>query len=123
MYVLSADTHFSAAHCLPGYQGNCARMHGHTWQVTVSISAEAVDDLGMCVDFKELSGALDEIVGRFDHRNLNDLEEFRDINPTSENLARIIYEDLAGEFAGAVFKVVSVTVAESVRYRVTYSPA
>ena len=120
MFELSVDTHFSAAHCLEGYQGDCARMHGHTWKVTATIAGTEQDDVGMVVDFKAVSAALDEIIEPFDHRTLNDVEVFRDINPTAENIARYIHDMLSSALESLPVQVVSVTVAESDRYRVTY---
>ena len=121
MYELSVDSHFAAAHSLRGYNGVCARLHGHTWKVTATIGVSTLDELGMSIDFKIISMTLDEIVGRFDHQTLNDLDEFRDINPSSENLARLIFELLSEKFTRDTTRVLSVTVAESDRHRVTYT--
>ena len=120
MFELSVDTHFSAAHCLKGYRGECARMHGHTWKVTVTIAGMEQDDVGMVVDFKTVSAVLDEIIEPFDHQTLNEVGVFRDINPTAENIARFIHDSLSDAFSDRPVKVVSVIVAESDRYRVTY---
>jgi len=118
MYELSVDTHFSAAHNLRDYKGDCARMHGHNWGVTVTVGAQSLDDTGMSKDFKEISAALEDIVKKFDHQTLNLLDEFINLNPTAENVARIIYESLSEKLKDA--DVISVTVSESERYRVTY---
>lgn len=120
MFELSVDTHFSAAHCLDGYKGDCARMHGHTWKVTAAITGTGQDEVGMVVDFKVLSAALDDIIEPFDHRTLNDIEDFREINPTAENIATFIYGKLAHALRAYPVRISSVTVAESDRYRVTY---
>ena len=120
MYELSVDSHFAAAHCLKGYEGDCARIHGHTWGVTATIEAITLDKTGMCIDFKDVSKCIDEIVGRFDHQMLNDLEEFKDVNPTAENLGKLIFELLSEKLNSNNIRVLSVTVAESDRYRVTY---
>ena len=120
MYELSVDSHFAAAHCLKGYAGECSRLHGHTWGVTVTVLARDLDDVGMSLDFKQISAALDDIVGRFDHQTLNDLDLFATINPTAENIARIVFDAVSEHIAGNGITVDSVTVAESKRYRVTY---
>ena len=122
MFELSVDSHFAAAHCLRGYEGDCARMHGHTWGVTVTVGARDNPDLGMAIDFKTISARLEEIVSRFDHRTLNDLPEFEERNPTAENIARMIFELLTAALNTGEIRVHSVTVAESARYRVTYRP-
>ena len=120
MFELTVDSHFSAAHYLKGYEGDCARMHGHTWKVSVTVSAAKTDETGMCVDFKDIATHLDAMVDRFDHRNLNELEFFRDMNPTAENLAKLLYEQLCDKIKDAGVSLVSVTVHESDRYRVKY---
>ncbi|MFC1573550.1 6-carboxytetrahydropterin synthase QueD [Candidatus Latescibacterota bacterium] len=120
MFELTVDSQFSAAHFLKGYEGDCARMHGHTWKVSVTVSAIKTDETGMCIDFKNIAAHLDAIVDRFDHRNLNELEFFRDKNPTAENLAKLLYEVLSKKIKDDNVSVRSVTVHESDRYRVTY---
>ena len=120
MYELSVDSHFAAAHYLKDYVGDCARLHGHTWRVTATLGTGETDEIGMCIDFKDVSKALDDIIGRFDHRTLNDLEEFKDVNPTAENLGKLIFELLSEKLNNNSIRVLSVTVAESDRYRVTY---
>ncbi len=120
MFELSVDSHFDAAHCLDGYDGDCARVHGHTWKVTVTVEAGRTGPLGMSVDFKDIARALDETVARFDHRILNDLDEFRDCNPTAERIAMLLYEQLGERLNSDSTAVRSVTVWEGDRKRVTY---
>lgn len=76
----------------------------------------------MAIDFKTISARLEEIVSRFDHQTLNDLPEFSTLNPTAENIARLLYEHLSDALDTGNIHVVAVTVAESARYRVTYRP-
>jgi 6-pyruvoyltetrahydropterin/6-carboxytetrahydropterin synthase len=121
MYELTVDSHFSSAHCLAGYKGKCANLHGHTWVVSATVRANELDEIGICIDFKKIAGALDEIVDRFDHQTLNSLPEFNGLNPTAENISRIVFEQLSATLNTGSVEVVSVTVAESDRYRVTYS--
>lgn len=123
MYELMVDSQFSSAHYLKGYEGDCARIHGHTWKVTLTVGAESVNEIGLGLDFKYISSVLDRITAQFDHRNLNDLDPFRDCNPSAENVAKVIYELCERGFAGAEVTVRSVTVHESDRYRVTYKPS
>ena len=59
MYELSVDSHFAAAHCLRDYKGDCARLHGHTWKVTVIIEAGTINEIGICIDFKDVARALE----------------------------------------------------------------
>lgn len=121
MYNLIVDSHFAAAHRLVGYPGKCAALHGHTWGVSATVRAGELDEIGMCLDFKKIARSLDEIVEQFDHRNLNELPEFATLNPTAENISRIIFEKLSDKINMEKVRLVSVTVAESDRYRVTYS--
>jgi 6-pyruvoyltetrahydropterin/6-carboxytetrahydropterin synthase len=121
VYELTVDSHFSSAHCLREYRGPCARLHGHTWKVSVTIGASSLDDVGIGMDFEDIASVLDGITGRFDHQNLNDLDLFRDMNPTAENLAKIIYDLMTEKIDTDRYSVLSVTVAESDRFRVTYS--
>ena len=120
MYELTVDSNFSAAHLIEGYKGDCARMHGHTWKVSLTVGAETMDDIGICIDFKDIARVLDEIVDNFDHRLLNEIEVLDGCNPTAENLARIIYGLCVAKIQHNDIEVLSVTVAESERYRVTY---
>jgi 6-pyruvoyltetrahydropterin/6-carboxytetrahydropterin synthase len=120
LFEISVDTHFSAAHCLRGYQGDCSRIHGHTFKITATVAAQNTSDIGITVDFKTIAHILDEAVKEFDHRLLNELEYFLTINPTAENIARLLFNRLSKEISGEGISVISVTVAESDRYRATY---
>ena len=120
MYELTVDTHFDAAHCLRGYEGPCSRVHGHTWTVSVTVAAEDVGELGLSMDFRDIASRLDDEVRELDHRDLNGLPAFTGLNPTAENIARYLYDRLTGRFDVPAVSVVSVTVGESERYRVTY---
>jgi 6-pyruvoyltetrahydropterin/6-carboxytetrahydropterin synthase len=122
MYIVSVDSKFASAHYLRGYEGDCARVHGHTWKVTVDISVEDLDDAGISIDFKEVSGVLEEITAKFDHRNLNEIDEFLTENPTAENIARTIYLSMFDHFKDKNVKIDSVTVAESEKYRIKFKP-
>jgi 6-pyruvoyltetrahydropterin/6-carboxytetrahydropterin synthase len=122
MYIVSVDSKFASAHYLRGYDGDCARVHGHTWKVTVDISVEDLDELGISLDFKKVSEVLEDITAKFDHRNLNEIDEFLTENPTAENIARIIYISMDYLLKGKNVKIDSVTVAESEKYRIKYKP-
>ena len=120
MFELSVDTQFSAAHCLRGYEGDCGRVHGHTWKVTVNVGGQRNDNIGMVMDFKVIAKLLEESVKDFDHRFLNELECFSTLNPTAENIASLIFGQLSHEINGDGISVLSVTVAENDRCRATY---
>src|SRR3990170_1903498 len=93
MFELTVQTHFAAAHELPGYPGPCQRLHGHNFRVLLTVGGEELDELGMLMDFRELKRLLAGVIARLDHRNLNELAELEDL-PTSENLARHIYRQV-----------------------------
>jgi len=92
MYTIKVQSHFSSAHNLREYKGKCEALHGHNWKVEVSVSSEGLNKIGMVIDFKELKKSLAEITSTLDHKNLNDLENFKKTNPTSENIAKYIYD-------------------------------
>jgi 6-pyruvoyltetrahydropterin/6-carboxytetrahydropterin synthase len=121
MYRISVRQHFDAAHYLRGYGGKCEAVHGHRFEVVVTIDAEELNDIGIAYDFVELKRDLGGILNRFDHVCLNDVSPFDTMNPSSENMARVIYDSLAGQLAGVV--VSSVEVWESPESRATYTPS
>jgi len=94
MYELSVESSFSAAHQLRHYQGECERLHGHNWKVEVSLRSEKLDSLGMVMDFKELKGLIKEILQELDHHYLNELPAFKEVNPTTENIAEFLYGEI-----------------------------
>ena len=98
MYELTVESRFAAAHKLRGYAGDCERLHGHNWRVVVCVGASDLGEGGMVVDFRDLRGALKEVTARLDHRYLNeDVEGFRKLNPTTENIARWVFVELSGK--------------------------
>jgi 6-pyruvoyltetrahydropterin/6-carboxytetrahydropterin synthase len=113
MYRLKVSTSFAAAHCLINYQGDCENLHGHNWKVEVAVTAEALDKAGLGVDFKLLKGEANELLKTLDHKYLNDLEPFREMSPSSENLARFIYRKLSEKLNTDNIKVDMITVWES----------
>lgn len=122
MIELTIRDHFDAAHFLKNYQGKCARIHGHTWEVEVKVRGKELDQIGMLVDFSMLKKNLKEVVERLDHILINDLLPFQDTNPTAENISAYIGNELAGLFKSYPVKLFSVTVWESPRAAATYYP-
>lgn len=112
VFEICVTDSFSAAHSLEGYLGECARLHGHSFDVEVFIRCSALDKLGMGVDFNKASGAVREALSGLDHANLNDLAAFRVENPTAENIARHIYHHVSGRLNGPDVKVSRVRVWE-----------
>lgn len=119
-YRTFVDTSFSAAHQLRNYEGSCGELHGHTWKVRVEVETERLDQIGMTIDFKDLKEKADSVIGRFDHRCLNQIGPFEKENPTAENIARYVYVEMK-EVLPDEIDIVEVTVWESANYGVKYS--
>ncbi len=120
VYALTVRTSFAAAHRLREYAGNCERLHGHNWQVEVTVESDSLDPSGMAIDFRAIKGALGEALAGFDHRYLNEVAPFDGINPSSENIARHLFEEMERKIPGPV-RVARVTVWESEDARAEYS--
>jgi len=112
MYSLTVKSHFDAAHALRGYPGDCAKLHGHTWDVEIELEGARLNDIEIVYDFRDLKRILGEVLEKFDHKHLNEVPPFDRLSPTGENLARHIYEELEVRVAGAV-RIVEVRVWES----------
>jgi 6-pyruvoyltetrahydropterin/6-carboxytetrahydropterin synthase len=121
MYQVSVEGHFDAAHYLRDYGGKCENMHGHRFKVVVSLKAAKLNEIGLAYDFVELKRHLGEVLARFDHTSLNDVPPFDKINPSSENIAVTVYNELKGRFSGGV-SLLNVEVWESPQSCVTYRP-
>jgi 6-pyruvoyltetrahydropterin/6-carboxytetrahydropterin synthase len=120
MYELKTIIQFGAAHQLRNYKGKCENLHGHNWKIEVYVKGENLDENGLLVDFKVIKDKTKEIVEELDHKFLNELEYFRDINPSSENIARYIYESLERGLNDNRIKVSRVTAWESDNACATY---
>ena len=112
MFELVFQSHFAAAHNLRGYQGSCERLHGHNWKVDIALRAEKLDPLGMVVDFRDVKAIAHGLLDSLDHRYLNELAPFQEVNPTTENVAKWIFEELRSLLPASV-KVHKVTAWES----------
>jgi 6-pyruvoyltetrahydropterin/6-carboxytetrahydropterin synthase len=121
MYELKIITQFGAAHQLRNYHGKCEYLHGHNWKIEVYIKGEKLDDCGMLVDFKILKESTNEIIDRFDHKFLNEIECFTEINPSSENIAKYIFDELSKSINDDRVRVSRVTAWESDNACATYS--
>ena len=113
MYELAVRGDFAASHVLRGYEGSCSKLHGHTWKVEVVLEQEGLDKIGMVADFKVVKKRLREFLERLDHVHLNDLPAFQEANPTTEHLARYIFEEFSRECEPIRIKRVQVWESES----------
>ena len=118
MFELAVRGDFCASHILHGHEGKCQHLHGHTWKVEVVIQSEQLDAVGRVVDFSVVKKKLREFLDTIDHVHLNDLPAFKDINPSTENLAKHIYHGFSD--ACRPLKLKEVTVWESESSSVKY---
>jgi len=120
MYEITITRSFSAAHVLKDIGGKCEGLHGHNFDVEVSLAAVDLNKEGLLIDFRILKGWTDEILDCLDHKHLNDLPYFKDKNPSAENLARFIYDRISDKVKLKNIDVSRVTVWESEKARATY---
>lgn len=111
--LLSVDFFFSAAHALPFYDGPCKRLHGHNYQLRITLTGRPSPKDGMIRDFDEIKRTVTEMVlVDCDHRNLNDVME----NPTAENMVVWMWDRLEKHVAG----LQQIQLWETPEYCVTY---
>ena len=94
MFEVKVEKSFSAAHHLLNYQGACENQHGHNWKVEVYVKGETLDKSNILVDFKVLKKELDEVLNYLDHKDINTLPEFENESPSSEYMAKFIYDKM-----------------------------
>jgi len=119
MFIISVRTNFAAAHRLIGYQGECSRLHGHNWSIKISVSTHELDAVGIGYDFRNLKKDIQAIIMKYDHQLLNEIAPFDQINPTSENLAKLLFQSLKKQLPPHI-NMLSVEISESDNYAVTY---
>ncbi|MDR1776349.1 MAG: 6-carboxytetrahydropterin synthase QueD [Desulfovibrio sp.] len=124
---LAVRDEFSAAHALRAYKGKCERVHGHNFSVELVVEGSVLSaDTALLLDFSVLKAVLREILAEFDHRLLNETPPFDAFNPSSENLARHIWQTAVRRLAShpdpraASVRPVSVTVSEKGAQSATY---
>ncbi len=113
MYELKVITYFSAAHRLKDSFGECENLHGHNWKIEVYVKGEKLGEDGVLCDFRLIKEKTEKIIKELDHSYLNELPAFKDINPSSENIARYIFKRLSEELNNENIKVSKVSAWES----------
>ena len=115
MYEVEVQDEFSAAHFLKLYDGSWELRHGHNWKVVVVMRSEKLDSMGVVVDFEALKPNLKKVLAEFHERSFNEHPDFKDetLNPSTENIAKMIYERLSKNFKSANARIVKVTVWET----------
>ena len=120
MYELKTVSQFGAAHQLRDFGGKCENLHGHNWKIEVYVKGKKLGHDGLLMDFGLIKKATKKVLDGLDHKFLNDLEYFKEINPSSENIARHIYEALSQELNDEDVRVSRVTAWESDSACATY---
>lgn len=120
-FTLKTLLDFAAAHSLGGYDGDCAKLHGHNWKVEVEVSGNRLNDIGMLIDFKQIKQHAKQAVQELDHTFLNDHPHFQRVNPTAENIAQYLYTEIAKRIETEDVKMHRITIWENDRNCVIYS--
>ncbi|MCX5832309.1 MAG: 6-carboxytetrahydropterin synthase QueD [Deltaproteobacteria bacterium] len=120
MYEITITRSFSAAHMLKGIGGKCEGLHGHNFIVEVTLAASTLSKEGLLLDFRILKEWTDEILDSLDHKYLNELPYFQNVNPSAENLARFLHDRIDEKAAAQNIAVPCVTVWESENARASY---
>jgi len=97
MWEISQETCVAAAHQLKFAPGEEERLHGHNWRIKAVLRAKELDKSGWVVDFNHLGKVLRDLVEPYEHVFLNEIAPFDDLNPTAENIARVVFENLSSK--------------------------
>jgi 6-pyruvoyltetrahydropterin/6-carboxytetrahydropterin synthase len=122
MFEVSVDHTFAAGHALRNYKGKCENVHGHNYKVRVTIAGNQLDSTGLLLDFADLRAAIKAVVDRLDHRFLNDLSPFDEINPSAENLAKYFCDEITPQLSDSRLSIQTVTIWETDLTSATYTP-
>ena len=120
MYEISVDYTFAAGHALRNYKGKCENVHGHNYKVRVTLAGDKLNADGLLMDFVELRAEIKRLVEKLDHRFLNDIPPFDQLNPSAENLAKYIFGEIEPQAANQGLQVQGVTVWETDTTSATY---
>jgi 6-pyruvoyltetrahydropterin/6-carboxytetrahydropterin synthase len=113
MFEISIQSHFCGAHQLKGYHGPCERMHGHNWEVEIFLKGLRINHLGILLDFQHAKEFLQAVLSKIDHQNLNELAPFKKENPSAENIARYVFNEIARKIKGTRVRIQRVRVSET----------
>jgi len=94
MFEICVEHTFAAAHALRNYHGKCENVHGHNYRVQVGMEAMELDENGLLFDFTDLKQRLRDTSGYLDHQFINDLKPFDEINPSAENIAKFLFDEI-----------------------------
>jgi 6-pyruvoyltetrahydropterin/6-carboxytetrahydropterin synthase len=100
MFEITIEETFAAGHALRNYRGKCENVHGHNYRCQVSVQGEQLDSIGLLVDFVELKRVVHSVLDRLDHQWLNEFPPFDVLNPSAENMAKYIYDEVNAGLTG-----------------------
>lgn len=121
IWRLAVRSEFAAAHALRHYKGKCEAVHGHNFSVEAVVEGNTLtEDAQILVDFSDLKKDMAAVLGALDHKDLNAIPPFDAINPSSENLARYIYQGMAAKVKERGVRMHAVTVSERGPQAATY---
>lgn len=124
MFEVVVEKDFSAAHFLKLYDGSWEKRHGHQWKVAVTLRSEKLDSMGVVADFESLKPNLEKVLNEFNETSINDHPEFKNerLNPSTENIAKIISDKFTAKLGPQNAKIVKVTVWETPDASASYYP-
>jgi len=123
MFEVTVEQTFAAGHALRNYHGKCEDVHGHNYRVRVTVEGEQLDATGLLVDFLDVNRLITGAVGYLDHRFINDLKPFDEINPSAENIAKYFYEQVSSGLTNEVpVRISAVQVWETDTSSAVYRP-
>jgi 6-pyruvoyltetrahydropterin/6-carboxytetrahydropterin synthase len=93
MFEVTVEDTFAAGHYLRNYKGKCENPHGHNYKVRVTLQGRELDQAGLLLDFKDLKTVMKPTIDRLDHQMMNDIEPFKTLNPSAENLAKYFFDE------------------------------
>jgi len=95
MFEVTIEETFAAGHALRNYRGKCENVHGHNYRCQVTLEGAELDSIGLLVDFVELKRVVHGVLDRMDHQWLNEFPPFDVLNPSAENMAKYIYDEVS----------------------------
>jgi 6-pyruvoyltetrahydropterin/6-carboxytetrahydropterin synthase len=110
MFEVTVEDSFAAGHYLRNYKGKCENPHGHNYKVRVTLQGRELDQAGLLLDFKDLKTVMRPTIDRLDHQMMNDIEPFKTLNPSAENLAKYFFDETNSRLKSATSGRVSVKV-------------
>jgi len=123
MFEVSVEQTFAAGHALRNYHGKCENVHGHNYKVRITVAGENLDSTGLLVDFVEVKRLMTAAIDYLDHRFINDLPPFDELNPSAENIAKFFYDRVSeGMTASNDVRISEVKVWETDTSSAVYRP-